>query len=120
MRMWIPSFTDELEKISRLTDEEERRQALQFAGLGAIATPVISGVTNLITHGKVSPWGSFRRWLPAQMVAGTLAGGALPTMRHMLERSNLRSSQARQELQKQLSEERSAGTISKLPKVING
>ena len=120
MREWVSSFADELEKISKLTNDEERHQALQFAGLGAVATPVISGLANYITHGKVSPWGKFRRWLPAQMIAGTLAGGALPTIRHMLERSNLRSSRARQELQRQLDVARETGDIHKLPQVTNG
>jgi len=86
----------------QLTEGEKRRQALQFAALGAGVTPVFSGLTNLISHGKVSPWAPLKRWIPAQVAAGALAGGALPAIQHMLAQSNIEKAKSRISGQKAL------------------
>jgi hypothetical protein len=117
MKDWIPSFSDELEKIARLTKADERRQALQFAGLGAAAAPVVSGITNLLSYGRISPWGKVGRWLPAQVVGGALAGGALPAVRHAVERQNVRAAKARQDVKRELAQAKAVGV--KVPEVIN-
>lgn len=106
MKEWLPSCLDELEKIAsgevRLTPSEQRSQMLQFAGLGALATPLISGAANLITHRKISPWAPLRRWIPAQMMTGALAGGAIPSVQHLLARSNLAKARQRIAAEKEL------------------
>ena len=109
MNEWLPSFADEFVKIAVLSGEDEKRQALQFAGLGGVAAPLISGAKNLISYGKVSPFGKLKRWLPAQIAGGALTGGALPTIRHALERKNVRLSKAREDVQKELGQLQSQG-----------
>lgn len=92
-----------LEKLGvRLTDEERRRQALQFAGIGAVSMPAVQAIKDLITHGKVSPSVPLKRWLPAQIVGGAFVGGALPAIQHALARSNLDKARARIEGEKAL------------------
>jgi len=120
MKDWFSSFSDELEKIARLTQSDERRQALQFAGLGAAAAPVVTGAKNLIAHGKISPFGAklYRRWLPAQLVGGALAGGALPAIRHALERTNVGRAKARTDVKRELAHAQAQGIP--VPEVVNG
>lgn len=96
MTLSIAACLDELEKISvALTGEEKRRQAMQFAGLGAVSAPIIGGAKNYLTYGKVAPWqtgegllsaGGKGRFLAGSMLAGAAAGGLMPTIRHNLER----------------------------------
>jgi hypothetical protein len=94
---WLPYFFGELEKLGVvLNTEERRRQALQFAGLGAAAAPAVSGIKNLVAHGKISPWATKARWLPAQIIGGALAGGALPAIQHALARTNIESAKSRE------------------------
>jgi hypothetical protein len=105
MTISLASFVDELCKIAaetKLTPEEQRKQMLQFAGLGSVATPLISGAANLITHRKVSPWAPMRRWIPAQMMTGALAGGAVPAVQHLLARSNLAKARQRLSTEREL------------------
>ena len=92
------AFVDELAKIAvELTPQERGVQALQFGGLGAIATPMISALTNKIESGTFLPPGvSKGRWLGARMVGGALTAGALPVVRHHIERSNLQAARTRQ------------------------
>lgn len=79
------SFIDELQKLATaLTNEEQRDQVLQFAGLGATAAPVVQATKNLITHGKVSPFSSKSRFLASNLVGGALSGGAVPVIQHAL------------------------------------
>ncbi len=120
MQDWVPAFSDELEKISRLTKGDERRQALQFAGLGAATAPVVSGIKNLIAHGKISPFGASvaKRWLPAQVIGGALAGGALPAIRHALERTNVGRAKTRTDVKRELAKAKAEGI--KVPEVTNG
>ncbi len=86
---WSHSFLDEFEKIAvRLNKEERRRQAIQFGLLGGMAGPVIGAVRNLIQLGKiVPPWTTRPRWLVSQAAAGFGIGGALPIIRHQIERN---------------------------------
>jgi hypothetical protein len=101
----IEAFYDEMEKISvSLTSEEKRKQMLQFAGLGAVAAPVISGATNLVTHGAVSPFQKslFRRWLPGQVVSGALAAGAIPAAQHALAQRNLGVARSRVKAEREM------------------
>jgi hypothetical protein len=103
MITWIPSYLDELEKLARLTKNEERRQALQFAGLGAAAVPVSSGIANLIEHGKLTGLAkSPGRWLGARLAGGALAFGALPAIRNVVARSNVRKANLRRKLEADL------------------
>lgn len=84
----LDSFFDEVEKIAvRLSDAEERRQALKFTGLGAVSFPVISGVANLVSSGRTIPKGvKPTRWIAGQSAAGAVSGGLLPSIRHNIER----------------------------------
>lgn len=83
----LESFSDEIQKIAvRLNEEEQRRQALQFAGVGAASVPVISAVGNIIEHGKIIPPGaSPARWLARQGATGGLLFGAVPAVRSRIE-----------------------------------
>lgn len=85
----IDAFVDELEKLAvRLNKSESRNQALQFAGLGAASMPIVQGLSNFIQRGRIIPKGGVSpgRWLAGNIVAGTLAGGAVPALRHAIER----------------------------------
>ena len=79
----------------QLTDEERRRQALQFAALGTIAAPVAQGLGNLLTHGKIAPWSGKGRWLLGRMGTGLVGGAALPYAQHALERGMQETAQER-------------------------
>ena len=108
---WFPYFFDELEKLGvRLTKGEEREQALQFAGLGAVAIPSMSAVQSKMQTGKWVPAGipgktplsRFGRWLPGAAATGLFWGGALPTIQHALARKNIEKAKARRAGQKAL------------------
>jgi hypothetical protein len=105
---WIPSFLDEMSKVAAasLTKGEKRRQAIQFGALGMLSGPVISGVSNMISKGRLLPEGtkSVPRWLASTMATGALVSGAIPVIRHGLERGiqaraneRLRKAKLRQE-----------------------
>ena len=102
MRCLSP-FLDELEKIAvKLTQGEERGQTAKFTGLGAAALPAITGLKNLIQEGRVTPKGMGKgRWLVGNMVGGALMGGALPAMRHQLERQTQDKARARQRAERE-------------------
>ena len=85
-----------------LSPEEERSQAGQFAGLGAAAMPLIAGASNLIQKGNIGGGVPMKRWLPAQILTGAAFGGALPAVRHALERKNLDQAQSRRSVAKDL------------------
>jgi hypothetical protein len=90
------AFIDELEKIGvELNQSEKRHQALQFAGMGAVAAPAIRAVQHKIEHGSFLPATNAKRWLGASVVGGALSMGALPIVRHHIERKNLESARAR-------------------------
>lgn len=91
-----------LEKLGKLNRREERNQALQFAGMGSLAVPVSSAVSNLIEKGHPTGGASLKRWLPARLAGGALAFGALPAVRHALERRNIQKSNLRRQLEKEL------------------
>lgn len=93
------SLIDELEKIAvRLSPEEQRTQALQFAGLGAVTAPAIAVAKNLVQYGKVSPFSNTKRFLAANIVGGGLTGGVLPVIQHKLERNMQDAARDRQML----------------------
>jgi hypothetical protein len=104
---------DELEKIAiRLNDEERRRQAGQFAALGAVTAPAVAGAKNLAIYGKVAPWrvagakglmgaGGKGRWLAGTMAAGAVAGGVMPSIRHGMERNFQADAKARRKTERE-------------------
>jgi hypothetical protein len=91
IRDWIPSFLDEMSKVASasLNKREKRRQAIQFGALGMLSGPVIGGVANMISRGRPLPEGvkSVPRWLASTMATGALVSGAIPAIRHGLERN---------------------------------
>lgn len=92
----FPYFVDELTKLAvSLTADERQQQAIQFAALGTAAAPIASGVGNLISHGKLSPWTSKPRWLAGRMAAGLIGGAALPYAQHAIERASQGTAQER-------------------------
>lgn len=101
----------ELVKLAKLMNqEEERRQAAQFAGLGTVAVPAVSAARGLIEHGKPLPSGSKPgRWLAGQAITGAVLGGALPQIRHALERKNLRGARDRRDAAKLVAAASEAG-----------
>lgn len=81
--MWHVAFMDELEKIA-LSDQ--RKRDLSFAGMGAVAGPVIAGTTNLIQQGRVVPKNlNPGRWLAGAAASGALFSGALPVVRRAID-----------------------------------
>ena len=87
----FPYFVQEMTKHAlQLSDEERKRQAVQFGALGTLAAPVAAGLGNLITHGKVAPWSKGlvgkSRWLAGRMAGGLVGGAALPYAQHAIER----------------------------------
>jgi hypothetical protein len=91
------ALVDELEKISvELSPGEKAKQTAQFAGLGALTSPALSALTSKIEHGTwLAPGTNKGRWLGARLVRGALVGGALPAIRHHIERRNLETAKAR-------------------------
>jgi len=89
---WLPSFMDEMEKVAvELDPQQQRRQAAQFTALGA-GTGIAAGVAkNVIEHGKVFAPGtaSKGRWALAHGATGALMAGAVPAVRHHIERQNV-------------------------------
>jgi hypothetical protein len=102
----LHGLMDELEKISeRLTKKERREQAVKFTGLGAAALPVISGVGNIIAGkgrgiSRVAGGARPGRWLAARSLEGAAIGGALPAVRHQIERDMKEKARERRELAK--------------------
>ncbi len=95
--MNVDAFMDELAKLgARLSKGEQRSQTAQFAGLGAAAMPIVQGLSNVIQTGRFIPKGVGKgRWLAGNLVAGTLAGGAVPALRHAIERKSQEKATAR-------------------------
>ena len=93
----IDAMFDELEKLAaRLNEQERRAQAGKFTALGAAAVPAVTGLTNLISEGRVVPKGiKPGRWIAGQAVGGAIAGGALPSIRHHIERSSQEQAKSR-------------------------
>lgn len=87
----LDSFIDELQKIADQSAELRKREALQFAGMGATAGPIVGGLANLIMHGKPMPKDiPLHRWVPASMMTGAVYGGVIPILRHAIHRHNVR------------------------------
>jgi len=91
--IWFRSFSDELLKVAaRLSEREQRNQALQFAALGAATAPFISMASKFVETGRfmdpeaMKGFGGAKRWFAGQAARGALAGGILPLARHALER----------------------------------
>lgn len=94
----VPTFFDELAKIGAVSDAQARRalkryealegdkptarQVARYAGLGAVATPAIGALSDVI-GGK--PSGGVRGHL-ARAAAGALTSGAIPLARAHLDR----------------------------------
>lgn len=100
MIQWIPSFLDEMEKLAgSLTKDEQRRQALQFGALGTLSGPVVSSAVNYIQRGKMLPAGvkSVPRYVAGSMAGGALISGAIPAVRHALERNMQRQARLRRQ-----------------------
>ena len=95
--MNVDAFFDELSKLAaRLNKKERRGQAAQFAGLGAAAMPLAQGLSNVIQTGKLIPKGiKPGRWLAGNIVSGALAGGAVPAIRHAIERKSQEKARTR-------------------------
>lgn len=96
---------DELEKISaRLTDAEKRERAIKFTTLGTLSGPVIAGASGAIRGGhgglmkNVTQGTKLRRWLPATLATGALVSGAVPALRHAVERDILENARERRAL----------------------
>jgi len=84
----LRAMADELVKIAvRLTQEEKRRQAAQFALLGGVSIPAISALANKFEVGRiVPPWTTGPKWLASQAAKGMVIGGVMPVIRHQIER----------------------------------
>ena len=93
----VDSFIDELQKIAavELSPEEKVRQSLQFAALGGVTMPAVQGLRSRMLSKSWTGGARPGRWLPAQAVTGMLVGGALPTARHMIARSNINTAKHR-------------------------
>ena len=82
-----------LEKLGvQLTEKEKKERAVKFTALGTASGPVIAGTSGLIRGGKgdtiknITQGARLSRWLPATMVTGALVSGAVPAIRHQIER----------------------------------
>jgi len=101
--IWFRSFADELLKVAaRLTEKEQRNQALQFAALGAVGAPIASMASKFVESGKffdpesLKGPGGVKRWIAGQAIRGALAGGILPIARHAIERRTEESAAERE------------------------
>jgi hypothetical protein len=115
IRDWVPSFLDEMGKVAAATlnKSEKRRQVLQFGALGALSGPVVGSAVNMIQKGSPVPTGakSIPRWLLGSMLSGAVFGGAVPVIRHSLERNIQREANARLYKQKLRNERKLSGGI---------
>jgi len=110
MKLEMQAFFDELEKIAlKLSPDEERQQLGQFAGLGAATMPVIGGLSNMVQKGHPTGGVPLKRWLPAQVLTGALLGGAMPAVRHAMERKNVDNAKARRMVARELLDAKSMG-----------
>jgi len=98
MKLSYDAFIDELEKIAvQLNKKEQLKQDLQFAALGTVAAPAVTGLSNLIGSGRiVPPHMKPGRWLAASAASGLVGGSLLPIIRRKIEQRN--KSLARQRL----------------------
>jgi hypothetical protein len=125
MTMSLESFLDELEKISAaitLTPEEKSQQMLQFAGTGAATYPAVSALASKIQSGRWLDSGakSPSRWLAGKATQGLLFGGALPAIRHAIERANVGKARSRMEAEREMVRLAPGGvqqTLQSLPEV---
>lgn len=87
------AFSDELQKIAKLLSRKERGEAIRGSLIGSVAMPIVMGASGLVRGGKAkvlknitqdTPLG---RWLASSMLSGALISGALPTIRHRIERA---------------------------------
>lgn len=87
----LHSFVDELSKIAA-ESKLDRKEALQYAALGAASGPAVGALTNTIMHGKPMAKGiPFSRWLPASMLSGAVFGGGIPVIRHQIHEHNVKA-----------------------------
>lgn len=101
---WFTPCLNELIKISvRLTSDEKRRQALQFAGLGVTSLPTVALAQTKVQTGKWFPTSMSKgRFLGAAALGGAFWGGALPAMQHRISQTNLERAKARVQSTKEL------------------
>lgn len=105
MTLSLASFVDELEKISaavRLSPEEKRRQAVQFASLGLGTIPGLAMAQQKIRTGRWLPKSGKGRFLAAAGLGGAFWGGLLPTLQHGIARTNIAKAQARLSAEKEM------------------
>jgi len=86
----------------KLTPQEKRRQALQFAGLGMATIPGLALAQNKIREGRWLPKSGKLRFLAAAGLGGAFWGGVLPTIQHGIAQSNLSKARARVRAEKEL------------------
>ncbi len=117
MSNWFSSCFDELTKIAvRLTSEEKRRQAVQFAALGTTTVPAMELAKTRLQTGRWLPAGvkGFRRYIPGALAGGLFWGGALPTAQHFLARGNIQKARERVAAKKELKSLAPAGVAKSL------
>lgn len=91
---------------ARLTKTEKRERAIKFTALGAASGPVIAGAAGVVKGGygklvkNITQGTKFRRWLPATAATGALVSGAVPALRHQIERDIIEKAKERRKLMK--------------------
>lgn len=110
---------DRLQKLE--SSPPDVRQLRRYAGIGAVVTPIASGIEKLVAGdpilhregGRVQWGGSLRKQL-GKSVAGAIGGGLMPILRHRvdqgLERTHLQEQLAKMEAPAMVP----AGTTEKL------
>jgi len=87
----LQGFDDELTKIAKLT-RLQKREAVQYAALGATLGPAVGSLAHIIMHGHPKPPDiPAKRWVPASMLTGAIYGGIIPILRHHIHLKNLKS-----------------------------